>query len=80
MCKRNGYHHTNESQFYVTLSAPLTFLDNNYVVFARVIQGMRAFRMIEKLNTENEKPTTDVHIFNTGDFQVASSGPAAKQE
>ena len=28
MCKRNGLKHTNESQFYVTTGAPLTFLDN----------------------------------------------------
>ena len=70
MCKRNGYHHTNESQFYVTLSAPLTFLDNNYVVFARVIQGMRAFRMIEKLETTNEKPDIDVKITGCGEFTV----------
>lgn len=37
MCKRNGLKHTNESQFYVTMSAPLTFLDNKNVIFGRVI-------------------------------------------
>lgn len=28
MCKRSGIKHTNESQFYITMGAPLTFLDN----------------------------------------------------
>ena len=28
MCKRNGLKHTNDSQFYITTGAPLTFLDN----------------------------------------------------
>lgn len=37
MCKRKGYSHSNEYQFYVTTAAPLTFLDNKYVVFGRVI-------------------------------------------
>ena len=56
MCKRKGYQHTAECQFYVTTSAPLTFLDNKYVVFGRVIIGMRAFKVIEKLDIINERP------------------------
>mmetsp|Transcript_1582 Transcript_1582/g.1919 ORF Transcript_1582/g.1919 Transcript_1582/m.1919 type:complete len:129 (+) Transcript_1582:409-795(+) len=28
MCKRSGLKHTNESQFYITTGAPLSFLDN----------------------------------------------------
>jgi cyclophilin family peptidyl-prolyl cis-trans isomerase len=68
MCKRSGFDHTNESQFYVTISSPLSFLDNKFVVFGRVIQGMRAFRLIEKLDCENEKPKKDVAISSAGDF------------
>ena len=38
MCKKAGMTHSNESQFYVTLSAPMTFLDErNFVAFGRVI-------------------------------------------
>lgn len=37
MCKRDGLSHTNECQFYVTMGAPLTFLDNKNVIFGRVI-------------------------------------------
>ena len=66
MCKRNGLKHTNECQFYVTLGAPLTFLDNKNVIFGRVIQGMRAFKLIEKLELNNEKPTEVVKIVKAG--------------
>ena len=41
MCKRSGLKHTNESQFYITTGAPLSFLDNQTVVFGRVISGMQ---------------------------------------
>ena len=37
MAKKKGYSHTNESQFYITTSAPLSFLDHKYVVFGRVV-------------------------------------------
>lgn len=46
MCKRKGYAHTNESQFYITTAAPLSFMDTKYVVFGRVISGMRAFKIL----------------------------------
>ena len=68
MCKRNGLKHTNESQFYVTTGAPLTFLDNQNVVFGRVVQGMRAFKLIEKLETTNEKPNDPVKIVKAGAY------------
>lgn len=56
MCKRNGIANTNQCQFYVTLGAPLGFMDNECVVFGRVVQGFRVFRLIEKLETVNEYP------------------------
>ena len=62
MCKRNGLPHTNESQFYVSMGAPLTFLDNKNVIFGRVIMGMRTLKLIEKLETTNEKPNEAVTI------------------
>ena len=33
MCKRGGLSNTNESQFYVSMGAPLTFLDDQNVIF-----------------------------------------------
>ena len=68
MCKRNGLKHTNECQFYVTTGAPLTFLDGQNVVFGRVVQGMRAFKLIEKLDTTNEKPNDPVKITKAGAY------------
>lgn len=62
MCKRNGEDHTNQCQFYVTLNAPLNFLDNKTVVFGRVVEGFRAFRLIEKMDTVNECPNPAVTI------------------
>ena len=55
MAKRSGLKNTNESQFYITTSAPLSFLDNQNVVFGRVIQGMEFIESIERLETTNEK-------------------------
>jgi cyclophilin family peptidyl-prolyl cis-trans isomerase len=60
MCKRSGLKHTNESQFYVTMGAPLTFLDNQNVVFGRVIFGMEVLRQIERLETINEKAANTI--------------------
>lgn len=66
MCKRSGLKHTNESQFYITTGAPLSFLDNQNVVFGRVITGMRAIKMIERIPLMNEKPTERVEISKAG--------------
>ena len=70
MCKRNGLSHTNESQFYVTMGAPLTFLDNKNVIFGRVIMGMRALKLIEKMETTNEKPNDSIKISSAGSYTV----------
>ena len=69
MCKRNGQKHTNESQFYITTGAPLTFLDGNNVVFGRVISGMRAIKVIEKMETLNERPNDVVKICSAGIYE-----------
>lgn len=55
MCKRSGIKHSNETQFYITLGYPLDFLDNENVVFGRVVIGMDALCRIGQLETENEK-------------------------
>jgi len=70
MCKKNGASHSNESQFYVTMGAPLTFLDNKNVIFGRVIQNMRALKLIEKLDTTNEKPNVKVKVAAAGIYQL----------
>ena len=72
MCKRNGVPHSNNCQFYVTLGAPLSFMDNQTVVFGRVVQGFRVFRLIEKLETVNEYPSPPVLIEESGVYTVES--------
>lgn len=62
MCKRSDLKHTNESQFYVTLGAPLSFLDNNNVVFGRVVSGYATLCKIEALPTMNDRPNEVVKI------------------
>ena len=71
MCKKKGYKHTNECQFYVTLTAPLSFMDGKFVVFGRVIQGMRALKLMEKMELVNEKPKLPVKIKASGDYNIA---------
>ena len=56
MCKRSGLKHTNESQFYITTGAPLSFMDNVNVVFGRVIKGMHFIEQhIDCLELVNER-------------------------
>ena len=69
MCQNNGYKNTNECQFYVNTSAPLSFLDGKNVVFGRVVNGLRAFKLIEKMECHNEKPTEKVVIEEAGVIQ-----------
>lgn len=72
MCKRNNMKHSNECQFYVTLGSPLTFMDNKYVVFGRVISGMRTFKLMEKLETTNERPNDCVKVVKAGIYTFSA--------
>lgn len=67
-CKKNGLKYTNECQFYVTTGAPLSFMDGKYVVFGRVVQGMRAFRQMEKMDCLNERPKDKIEISDCGEY------------
>lgn len=70
MCKRGGYANSNECQFYVTLGAPLAFMDKTNVIFGRVVNGMRTFRLIEKMETVNEKPAQKVTVDSCGLYKA----------
>lgn len=71
MCKRSGIKHSNETQFYITLGAPLEFLDNENVVFGRVISGMDTLSRIGQLETLNEKSVQGpVKITESGKFTL----------
>ena len=60
----NKGRHTNGSQFYLTLKALPPF-NRKFMAFGRVIEGMRTLRVIDKLETENERPH-DVRITGCG--------------
>ncbi len=70
MCKQEGQKHTNECQFYVTLNAPLTYLDGKYVIFGRVISGMRVFRMMGKLGTPQQEARERIQIMDCGEYFI----------
>ena len=70
MCKRGGIPDTNDTQFYVTTGAPLTFMDGKTVIFGRVVEGFRVFKLIEKMDTVNEKPSPSVTIESAGIYTL----------
>jgi len=47
MSHHMGKANSNECQFYITTSGPLSFMDNKSVVFGRVIDGMETIYEIE---------------------------------
>jgi len=63
----------------VTLAAPLSFMDNQTVVFGRVVQGFRVFKLIEKLETVNEYPNPPVNIEECGEFRVEAPRMSPKK-
>ena len=48
----------------------MSFLDNKNVIFGRVINGLRTFKLIEKLDCVNEKPKTISKIVKAGIYIV----------
>lgn len=76
MCKSRGYQYTNECQFYITTAAPLTFLDNKYVVFGRVVQGMRVLKILEKSDCVNERPVVAAKITDCGVYSLKQDNSA----
>jgi cyclophilin family peptidyl-prolyl cis-trans isomerase len=59
-------------------------MDTKYVVFGRVIAGMRAFKIMQKLELINEKPAQAVKIVATGEYKIggmkSKKGGAAGEE
>ena len=70
MSKQGGFNGTNECIFYVTTGAHLSFMDNKNVVFGRVVNGMRTFKMIDKAETDNEKPMSHICIKSAGIYKM----------
>jgi len=45
-------------------------MDGKYVVFGRVVTGMRAFRRMEKMDSLNERPKDKIEISNCGEYDA----------
>jgi len=60
--------HTNASQFYMTLKAMPTW-DHKFVAFGRVVEGLRALKIIEKAATVNDRPTAEILIADCGQLE-----------
>jgi len=54
----------------VTLNSPLTYLDGKNCVFGRVIIGMRAFRMMERITGDAQDPAEKIQIYDCGDYRI----------
>nr|XP_017516518.2 probable inactive peptidyl-prolyl cis-trans isomerase-like 6 isoform X2 [Manis javanica] len=63
----NKGHHSNASQFYITLQ-PAPYLDRKYVAFGQLIEGTKVLEQLELIPTENERPTQQCIIINSGDL------------
>ncbi|XP_076872332.1 putative inactive peptidyl-prolyl cis-trans isomerase-like 6 isoform X2 [Brachyhypopomus gauderio] len=63
----NQGHHSNSSQFYITLQ-PALWMDRRYVAFGQAVEGAEALRKLEEVPTYNERPRVDCRIAACGLF------------
>uniref|UniRef100_A0A9L0SX05 Probable inactive peptidyl-prolyl cis-trans isomerase-like 6 n=1 Tax=Equus caballus TaxID=9796 RepID=A0A9L0SX05_HORSE len=63
----NKGRHSNGSQFYITLQ-PTPYLDRKYVAFGQLIEGTEVLQQLELVPTENERPTQQCIIIDSGDL------------
>ncbi|XP_060139485.1 probable inactive peptidyl-prolyl cis-trans isomerase-like 6 isoform X2 [Globicephala melas] len=63
----NKGHHSNGSQFYITLQAT-PYLDRKYVAFGQLIEGTDVLHQLELVPTENERPIQQCVIIDSGEF------------
>ena len=70
------------SQFFITLTNDLDYLDGKHVVFGRVIDGMDVVRRIEKvkISEENNRPVDEVVIKNCGELKLKKKPKKEKKE
>lgn len=69
MVKKGKRKHSNECQFYITLTAIKSF-DNFFVAFGRVIQGFKTIKELENVETSLQRPTTKVTIRKSGEYSI----------
>ncbi|KAJ5153091.1 Peptidyl-prolyl cis-trans isomerase D [Penicillium canariense] len=69
---------TNGSQFFVT-TVPTPHLDGKHVVFGEVINGKSIIRKIENMETEADKPKSDVTVVDCGELSGDDYANATKR-
>ena len=75
MCTASGGRHTGGSQVYITLQ-PTPWLDCRSVAFGRVVGGMRALRLLEKMElNEAERPKHEVVVAACGRWEPGELPP-----
>jgi cyclophilin family peptidyl-prolyl cis-trans isomerase len=69
MVKKGKRKHSNECQFYITLTSLKAF-DQLYVAFGRVIQGFNIIKEIEKAETYLQRPVQPIVITECNEFFI----------
>jgi cyclophilin family peptidyl-prolyl cis-trans isomerase len=69
MVKKGNKRHSNECQFYITLTGLESF-DGNYVAFGRIVQGFNIIKQIEKIETYLQKPKFKVKVEKSGEYII----------
>ena len=69
MVKKGNRNHTNECQFYITLS-PLKCFDGQFVAFGRVIQGYDTIKKLAKIETYLQKPLRKISVKECGEYTI----------
>ena len=66
----DGKRHTNHSQFYVTLT-PLPKYDNKFIVFGRVVEGLRVIKQMSRLSDFGTRPKHEIKIQDCGIYNYS---------
>jgi len=69
MAKKSCRKHSNECQFYITLSEMKAF-DKNYVAFGRIIQGYEIIKQIENVDCYLQRPVSKIQVCKAGEYKV----------
>jgi len=61
--------HSDESQFYITLTSKDSFM-GKYVTFGRIVQGFKSIKKIEEVETYLQKPKNLVKVEKCGEYLI----------
>jgi cyclophilin family peptidyl-prolyl cis-trans isomerase len=67
MVKKSLRNHSNECQYYITLSKMQTF-DRNFVAFGRVIEGFKLLLALQESETYLQRPINLIKVVKSGEY------------